>query len=212
MWVQLRSHQLVAVSGRDVMHHPGDWVNVGKQTAQLWASRGEAIIPDAKLRAEIGAQAGVVVAEDDAQAAAAFFDPFTALVISTGAPAPIHERTIIWEPSANVRRDLIPVGLSLLDTWELAIPLWDYRILARDVGSEADRERTQAVVRDLRIPLYDNRLMFMRRAPDVERLCKLWAEERKDGGDVRLALLRSIYRVKPLVLALPVTWTGQNVE
>jgi len=68
------------------------------------------------------------------------------------------------------------------------------------------RTYTQKVVRDLRVPLYDIRFMVMRRCENTRRLLEVWEGE---GEYTRLSFLRSLYRVKPLVLALPCTWTGQ---
>ncbi|MFA5053530.1 MAG: hypothetical protein WC565_05705, partial [Parcubacteria group bacterium] len=42
MWVQLVTIQHIADHGRTVARYPGDWVDVGKQTALAWVASGQA--------------------------------------------------------------------------------------------------------------------------------------------------------------------------
>jgi hypothetical protein len=107
-----------------------------------------------------------------------------------------------------VRPDLFQAGFNLLARWQAAAPLWSYTELACHVGSEADREATKAVIRELRVPLYDTRVLFVRRCDDTRRLIELWLAECK-RGDARLAFLRAMYQVKPVLCALPAQWTGR---
>jgi hypothetical protein len=122
-----------------------------------------------------------------------------------GAELP-YPMTLLWKPGLKLRGEMIPVGFHLLKTWQVAAPLWDYRELACHVGSEEEKEKTKAVVRDLRVPLYDTRLIFVKRCGDTRALIDLWKQEE---GDEKLAFLRALYQVKPLILALPVTWKGK---
>ena len=48
---------------------------------------------------------------------------------------------------------------------------------------------------------------IVRRCEATRRLFEAWEGE---GEWTKLSFLRSLYRVKPLCLALPVTWTGQR--
>lgn len=121
------------------------------------------------------------------------------------------ERTLMWDPKAVLRLDLVPAGLRFLDRWQVAAPLWSYTELARDIGTENQRELTAAVIRDLRVPVYDTRVLFLRKCPDSDQLLSVWRDEQKEpDGDLRLSFLRALYRVKPLVLALPTTWINGN--
>jgi len=98
------------------------------------------------------------------------------------------------------------VGFGLLDVWELAVPLCDYQTLAIHLGSDEEKERTKAVIRDLRVPLYDTRLMFVKHCQNTVDLFSRWQKE-CESSDERLAFLRALYQVKPFILALPMTWT-----
>ena len=94
----------------------------------------------------------------------------------------------------------------MLEKWEVAAPLYDYKMLAITTGTEKEREKTKMVIRDLRAPMYDTRLMFVKRTKNGQELLKQWNLE--VGEERRLAFLRALYKVKPLVLALPATWMG----
>lgn len=114
-----------------------------------------------------------------------------------------YERTLIVSPGVRVPWDMIDAGFHFLERWDAAAPLWRYGTLDVDVGGPADQERTRALVRDLRVPLYAPELLFVRQSEDGQRLMEAWQEE---GGDMRLGFLRALYRVKPLFCALPRGW------
>ncbi len=120
---------------------------------------------------------------------------------------PPFERTLMWSPEAPLRLDLVPHGLRFLDRWQVCAPVWSYTELARDIGGDAERETTQAVIRDLRVLAFDTRVLFLRKCKDTEDLLALWrAEQEAVGGDLRLSFLRALYIEKPLFWPLPTTW------
>ena len=114
------------------------------------------------------------------------------------------ERTLFLDPAiGRVPWDQVPKGFGFLDTWEAAAPIWSYETLAADVAAGAERERTEALIGDLRVPLYETGLLFVRDCEGGRALLKAWQAE---DGEPRLAFLRALYRVKPLFLALPRSW------
>ena len=98
----------------------------------------------------------------------------------------------------------------LLDTWEIIVPMWDYSELAAGIGTEEQRAKVKATVRDLRVPLYDTRLMFVRKTDSTERLFAEYNKELSAGMDDKLAFLLALYRVKPFIMPTPLTWTGRS--
>ena len=119
-----------------------------------------------------------------------------------------YPRTLLWNPAVSLRLDLVPIGFHRLTTgWQIAAPLFSYGTLARDIGGDDDRTHTEEVIRDLRVPVYETGLLYIRRCSDTERLMAAWRDERNDGGDTRLAFMRALYHVKPTINALPTTWT-----
>lgn len=206
MWVQLVTCKQVEISGVPHNMQPGDWVEVPKGEARRWLAAGEATIP-AQQVAELlpGGDVGVVLTQPKGPAVDMLGRTYgDVLQIHTGEPALPWAHTLIWDAQTPMRLDLIPVGFHLLETWQIAVPLKSYDLLACSVGNEKDREQTGAVLPDMRVPVYESGLLFVRRCPDTERLVEVWAAE---PGDRDLAFLRALYQVKPLVLALPVIWT-----
>ena len=201
MWVRLRSIQRVAEKGREVQHFPGEWVDVGKQVALSWIAAGLADRPDQPdLKALPGC--GVLLTGLPAFSLAGMD-----LVRGRTADGQLpFARTLIGQ-GHQFRADLIAEGFSLLDSWEVAAPLHDYAKLARDFGGEEELALTEEVIRDLRVPVYDVRLMFVRRCRATRELMRVWEEEREKGDSLDLSFLRALYLVKPLVLALPCTWS-----
>ena len=220
MWVQLKSIQYLEVQGKLVTYHPGDWINVGKQMAQLWLSRGEAIIPQREEYKQLGISPGsgvVLITEEEPgkahEAAKKMLLPYSGIqVFVSVVPLLAYDRTVIIKSGVKFRVDMIPVGLSLLDKWELAIPILDYDNIASKVGSQAERDKTRELLHDDRVPLYDTRLMFAKRCKNTTTLFDRWQQEVAGGAEERHAFLRSLYQTPMLVLALPVTWTNQNVR
>ena len=118
------------------------------------------------------------------------------------------EKTLFVEAGTRVPWDLLPAAWHFLERWDAAVPLWAYGTLAQDVGSPAERQATQEIVRDLRVMLHSVELLFVRRNEAGMALVAAWQEERArfEPSDPRLAFLRAMYRVKPRLCVLPVTW------
>lgn len=130
-------------------------------------------------------------------------------------PALPFEKTLIVEAGATVPFELLPAAWNFLERWDAAVPFWRYGELAQSAGTPAERKATKAIVRDLRVMLHAVELLFVRRSEAGEALVAAYVEELEPGGDKRLAFLRALYRVKPRLCALPVTWLagvrGQTV-
>lgn len=188
------------------MFHPGDWVDVSKQLAQLWIAAGEAR-PSSNLPSIFPCGSGVVMRGADGTATVEQFREIVGIAY-TGDVALKFGLTLLWDVAAlpSIRPALLPTGFGLLERWQIAVPLCDYTTLASSVGDDGDRAKTAAVIHDLRVPLYDTRLMFVRRCPEMNELIAEWWAER-NGGDERLAFLRVLYRRPAFILPLPMTWT-----
>ena len=125
------------------------------------------------------------------------------------APQVAYDKTLIVEPGTRVPWDLLPAAWHFLNKWDAAVPLWKYGKTAADMGTAADREATRAVIRDLRVLLYSHELLFVRGSEDGCALVETWLQETQAGGDKRLAFLRALYHVKPMVCVLPTTWLAE---
>jgi hypothetical protein len=147
-------------------------------------------------------------AQREAAKVQVFTLPDDAGIVDTtqGDPRVIHPRTLLLDPAVRLRRELIPVGLSFLHIWHIAAPLYDYNTLAFQHGTLEERQKTAEQIRDLRVPLYETRALFLRQCAETDALLAAWAREREGGGDERLAFHRALWEVKPLILPLPITW------
>lgn len=203
MWIQLLAPKNIEISGKNQRYNPGDWVEVGKHIALLWITDGSAHIPD---MAESGFDlSGAGILTDHKELLCQRLkQETTSIQILEGAPCLPFEKTILLDAALPLRSSLIPAGVAMLDAWEIAVPLMDYSILAINLGTDLEREQTKAVIHDLRVPVYDTRLMFVKRTDDTERLIDNW----RNAGKTPLAFLREIYKIKPFILALPCTWTS----
>jgi predicted O-methyltransferase YrrM len=117
--------------------------------------------------------------------------------------------TVFASPSV-VPWELVRVGFAYLRKgWDLAVPFMPTPTLAAALGTEADRERTRAVLHDLRVPVYDPRLVFARETahPFLAR----WRAECV-GGDLQLAFLRALAAVKPRLCVLPRIWLAPKSD
>lgn len=212
MWVRLKTIQHIERQGKMVTYHPGDWIDLGKQAAMLLMSRNDAEIPSYRKEQFRQGEAGVVIrgVADVTPFQTRFDQSKVNLTLITGDPYIAFDKTMIYSPAATLRPELIGAGFSFLDTWEIAMPLYSYDELAVHIGSEAAQSRTRLVIHDLRVPLYDTRLIFVRLCENTQRLFTLWLDENESGDDERLTFMRAFYEIKPLMLALPVTWHDEH--
>lgn len=195
------------IDGR--IYHRGDWVDIGKQTALKWIAEGSAIARGIE-KIEIESDCGILArGADNAIRFRLGRSGVKANIETVGmaaAPRLPFPRTLLWQDETNLRLDLVPAGFYFLTRWEMAIPLVNHEVMAEGLGSEVDRERTRAVIHDLRVPVYRTDVIFAKDCLAARLVLELWQRERVGNAEERLALLRALYRVKPLLLALPMTW------
>ena len=130
------------------------------------------------------------------------------------APAIPFTKTLIVQAGTRVPWDLLPAAWHFLERWDAAAPLWRYGVTAADVGTAEERRRTAAVVRDLRVLLHSIELLFVRDNEDGRALVAAYREELVPAsagmtGEKRLAFLRALYRVKPRLCVLPISWLAE---
>ena len=206
VWIQLLRIQQIEKAGVSRTYHPGDWVEVGRQTAQRWIIDGVARTATPKAIQSNLAGCGVVISGSRA-AVTRLTARMTDLRHEYSDDLPFSfSRTLFWQTGFSIRAELVSVGFDLLSRWEVAAPLVSYDELACHVGTPEARSRTAEMIHDLRVPLYEPRFLFVRRCRAGISLLKAYKTERLTGDDDRLCLLRALYSVKPLVCALPVTW------
>jgi hypothetical protein len=192
------------LNGIQRTYHAGDWVDIGKQQALRLISLGDArsVVP---IAPDFTPHAGIIITNNEKQGRDHLTKSMLKMPVTAGPPQIKYDCTVIWDAAVPLRVDLLKPGIDFLDKWEIAVPLLSYTTLARDIGTPEERSEAELIIRDLRVPLYDTRLMFVRRCEATELLFELW---QADTGNTSLAFLKALYQVKPLILALPVTWSG----
>lgn len=196
-------------------YHPGDFVPLRNQQLRLYLAKGQVeLAPTIRYDGALGLDGcGIVVTGGDFENAQRYVAQKNLCGIEMvddvmNLPFP---RTLLWDGQCHLRLDLMPAGFFRLTTgWQVAAPIYSYKKLARDMGDADDRQHTLEVVRDLRVPVYDPRTVYVRRCGDTERLLEVWRDEREQVSDGRLAFLRALYIVKPTICALPPTWIKTN--
>ena len=213
MRVGVRARTILYASdtdGRQRAFQPGEVVYVGKQIAKRWIAerRADALPPPPGVD-DMAFSCGVMVSEEGMASVAsvqhALAGVYPELKVA-GAQTLNFSKTLLLSKDVYPRPAIVGLGFKLLDTWQAVVPLLSYETLACDVGTGSEREKTKQVVRDLRVPLYDTRFIFMRRCSTTLALLATWQVEMSDGGNAHLAFLRAVYQVKPALCAGPTTW------
>ena len=154
------------------------------------------------------AQCGVLV-----RGPAGTTPPVSKLQATCGKLSLPYAQTLIWKPGTKINRQAIMRGFSRLlspgdvnQLWEMLAMVVDKDLLASSVGSKEERARTLEAVGDLRLPVYDVRLLWVRRTAATERVIARWARELKEGANEHHAFLRALYTERAMLCTLPPGW------
>lgn len=214
MYVRLLMNQQVSQDGITVTRYPGDWVDVGRQTALEWVSQGRAEIPAIAPDQLIPPGSGIAVVGTSPAWGGVFLKEIEHQVVPTYRVP--YSNTLIWTPKlADVRQELLAVGFGLLETWDIAVPLFSYTHLAKDFKvKERELKMTEAAILDLRVPVYQPGLMFVRKGGPGEQVIETFAADIKSmpDGNIYLAFMRSLWAHKPRINALPTVWSSKLMK
>lgn len=216
-FIQLKTPKHIRKAGTLRTYRPGDWVDVGKQTALAWIAEGSAVDPaDVTCLSEdiLQKRSGVVVRGERGKVNLEVFKKFGNLLRFTyGPPTVRYEHTLIWDPLAPIGHFQVLLGFSRIqktreeyDSWEIAAMLASSTTLARDIGSTQERRRTQEVVGDLRLPVYSTKAIWVRKTPSAQQTIERWASALAEGQHPQHAFLRALYAEQPLICTLPGDW------
>jgi len=217
MFVRLRIPQRITESGRIVLRNAGDWVEVGRQTAEHWIADDIAEIPGLdKVEAIAGTleDAGVIVI-GKLERTKPLKRRFPLLrVKSRHKPELLFERNLLWwTEKISLMPEQALVGFSRIEAtrpeyapWQIAAMLFGSE--ATHFGSKDERRKTRAVIGDLRIPIYNVHAMWFRKTGATQCVISAWWEEVEDGADVYHAFLRAFYENPVPMCTLPVGWVG----
>jgi len=111
------------------------------------------------------------------------------------------KKVVCFDPEAEFNTSLIRIGLQQLDRWEVLVPFRRYNELAVDFFGEKDPAMKQALG-DLRIPVYDPRLVMLRVNNTTRALWKRYNELSAEY-DWRIAFQLALWETKPHYYPLP---------
>lgn len=215
-YIRLRTVKHIRRGGIQTTYHKGDWVDVGKQTALIWLANGTAEIPGPDptkmevVQELIGPGCGVRVLGKGAGpwSSQGFGNCLKALKFSTGTLALPYPYTMIWTPAVHITPQQVLIGFSQIVSrkgrlsWEMVARLAGHH-LARDVGTKEEQAKTEALIGDLRIPVYDTGVLWVRKTAKTERLIRRWAAAIQAGEDEVHSFLRTLYAEGILLCTLP---------
>lgn len=184
---------------------PGDWGMTTRGHARQLLAAGQARILSPGILRDVQELTDCAIylrgtVLDSVKSRMAVQYPGVPILSWSGFPSAEVGRFLLWDMSAPLRQELIVVGLGLLSKWQIACPLLSYDTLAQNIGTEAERIETRAIIHDLRVPVYNPKVIFCRQGEETRRLFELW----KDGSE--LGFLRALYQARALTLALPPSW------
>ena len=211
MWVKLLVIKHLDERGKQITYHPGDWVNVPPTYGRLWIAQGDAQVPGQDPFPELRADGIGAIILGKSEVAQKLLAPYK-IQFEEGEPELRWDKTLWIDGNVPARQELLPVGFNLLDKWEVCAPLYSYDVLAANIGNEDEKEATKAIIRDLRVPLYDTRLVFVKKCDNTKYLLEQYMGYKAQGVNELHAFLRALYQAKPFVLALPATWNSKDAH
>lgn len=216
VWVRAVGILYVEEGGRLAAKHPGEWAEVSKHQARAWIASGQAEIPKTNIRDEVQEYdvCGILIRSDETENLMMLGDLVDKLRISYDIPSVPFPYTVLWKPPARINPRAIEVGFSRLQSfeetdaerWEMLGMLASDTMLARDIGSDEERAKTDELIGDLRLPVYDTGLLWIRQTPATGYVMRVWANELAHGADEQHSFLRAIYSTRILLCTLPPQW------
>ncbi len=207
MWVRCLGIIHAEKAGSLETYHRGDWCELGKAEARRLLAEGRIEIPELSSpddQTMLMENCGLVIWEQK-EGYEKVVEEYPALdyTLEKHKPELVYYKNIFWDGKSAIDPKLFPLGVSRLDSWQIAVPVLDMVTLAEDLGTEEEREHTKEVIYDLRVPVYDTGIIFARRSYHTEKLFDLWDPH---DGNRELGFIRSLYQACPVLLTLPTNW------
>lgn len=223
-WVILNTVKHIRKGGVQRAYQPGDSVDVGRQTALEWILDGSAKDPYGQMGApleatgKIDSRYGVVIRCAEGHATHEALGVLAGRVeIQYGEPSVPFEYTFIWRPDQKISPRLLNYGFMRImadedraSAWEIAACLIGGNRLANSFGTSHERRRTLKAVGDLRLPVYESRMVWVRKCPSAVAVIENWARQLEEvGADEHHAFLRALYVKRAMLCTMPYDWKGQ---
>lgn len=214
-WVRARKPVVrYDLDGAYQHYQPGDWFQANNQEIRELFGRGMIDSTPQVLRDEFGLQGAGLLALGEPAPLPGLDAYGIAFQVGTRLALP-WELTVLWKPNTHLTAFGVALGLTRVVraqgdlAFEMAVALQSNTRLAADVGTPAERDKTLALLGDLRLPLFETGVLWVRKTPATEEVIQLWQEELDAGADPTHAFLRVLYTHPVLLCTLPEDWIGQ---
>jgi hypothetical protein len=202
--------------GEQVTYHPPSWVPVSKARARELIANGQVRIPrsDRYREAMQFDDCGIVIRSGEASLPELGRVGELVSVEYDDIRLPF-QYTMLWRAEKiALREQAIIAGFSKLldfegtgkEKWEILAMLADENKIAADYGSKWERDKTLETIGDLRLPVYETGILWVRKTENSERVIAAWVEELEQGADERHAFLRALYTHRAMTYTLAPDW------
>lgn len=205
VWIKLKTKRMLEIAGTPTHFQKGDWVEVGKQTALAWIAAGIASTPR-PLSEFIPPGCGSAVPAAYSGHHSGILSDLELDITETTIPNLPYRRTMFVRGPMQLRPTTLAVGFGWLTAWQVVAPLFDYETTAAKLGTARDKAWAAETLPDLRVPIYDTRLVFVRRDDGAAAFLDEWATAVAEGYHDQMAFLVALYKHKPLICAAPAQW------
>lgn len=221
-YVKIKEIKRIRQGGQLQTYHPGDTVEVGKQTALSWILDGSASDPFEQVgpaayerdNVEFG-EYGIHILDSEGSVSPTYFDRvMEAVPVSYGEPDIPYEHTFLWNPLVPVSPQLLNYGWLRIskdnppqERWEMAATLLRIELTAADVGTAEEKQGTEKLIGDLRLPVYESGLLWIRQCPNSQKVIRSYAKYLDKGVHRYHAFLRALYSERAMLCTLPLDWT-----
>jgi len=216
-WVQaIKPVTRHSLEGAYLTYYAGDWFECRNQELIELMQAGAVRTTADVLRVEFaGDDSGVLLLPGALPPAG--LDHYGIETREAGALCLPWERTLVMSAGAGCTAETVALGMMRLapddyPAWELVVKLASFTRLARDVGSAEEQALTLAALGDLQLPVYDTRLLWVRRTEATEEVIQLWRAEVEQGHDPQHAFLRVVYTHPVALNTLPADWVGSWIQ
>jgi hypothetical protein len=198
-------------------YNPGDWLEVRNQELLELEAQRKVLTTASILKQTFDFSDCGVLWRTIAQPPALIgLQEYGIPVVIDAAPRLLWKYTAIAAAGSALTAQNIALGFARIEdgqgfeTWEIAAQLAEGLPLAERHGTAEERASTLAVVGDLRIPLYDVTLMWVRATAVTRELIAAWGAELATGADERHAFARALYTRRVHLCTLPPRWIGAS--
>jgi len=205
------------IEGAFRAYQPGDWFEVHNQEMLELLARRAVNTTAQVIKAEFKLKDAGVLLLPGAQAPSDIEDTGVEVKHADTIELP-WSLTAVLDKGALTTTTSTLLGLMRIDcdddypAWEMAAILESATELARDVGTVQEKERTLAIVGDLRVPIYNPSMVWIRRTTETENVIQLWNAEKAQGTERHHAFLRAIYQHGVMLCTLPANWIGEWIR